>query len=112
MRWNNDVEENPYTFAASNNITLIAVFASDSDTNSEGIGECVDAKPTVYASGNEIRIQGAAQHSLRVYDVTGRLIAAVPVVNEAEQRIRVSSAGVYLVQIDNAAPQKVAVVAR
>ena len=110
VRWGNGVEDNPYSFAATENKTIIAIFASDNDTNSEGITECAVAKPTVYAHDNEIRVQGATQQPLHVYDISGRMIEAVPVVNSAEYRIRVASAGVYIVQVGNNTPQKVVVV--
>ena len=95
---------NPYTFTVTEDITLIANFQV-----CIGINDVDASNVLIYANNSTIYVRGAEGHDVFVYDMNGRCIYQHADVNETET-ISMSSAGVYMVRIDNAIFKKVVIV--
>lgn len=94
---------NPYTFTVTEDITLIAIFGT------VGINDIDASDVLIYAHNNTITVRGAEGHDVSVYDMNGRCIYQRADANETEN-ISMSSAGIYLVRVDNAIFKKVVIV--
>jgi hypothetical protein len=94
---------NPYTFTVTEDITLIAIFGT------VGINDIDASDVLIYAHNNTITVRGAEGHDVFVYDMNGRCIYQRADANETEN-ISMSSAGIYLVRVDNAIFKKVVIV--
>ena len=95
---------NPYTFIVTEDINLIATFE-----RIDGINNIDASNVLIYANNSSIYVRGAEGHDVFVYDMNGRCIYQHADVNETET-INMSSAGIYLVRIDNAIFKKVVIV--
>ena len=95
---------NPYTFTVTEDITLVANFEL-----ADGINDIDASNVLIYAHNSTITVRGAEGHDVFVYDMNGRCIYQHADVNETET-INMSSAGIYLVRIDNAIFKKVVIV--
>ncbi|MBP5662979.1 MAG: choice-of-anchor J domain-containing protein [Bacteroidales bacterium] len=94
---------NPYTFTVTEDITLIAVF------DVTGINNIDASNVLIYAHNSTITVCGAEGHDVFVYDMNGRCIYQRADASETET-ISMSSAGIYLVRVDNAIFKKVVIV--
>ncbi|MBP5650233.1 MAG: choice-of-anchor J domain-containing protein [Bacteroidales bacterium] len=95
---------NPYTFTVTEDITLVANFEL-----ADGINDIDASNVLIYAHNSTITVRGAEGHDVSVYDMNGRCIYQRADANETEN-ISMSSAGIYLVRIDNAIFKKVVIV--
>jgi hypothetical protein len=93
-----------YTFTVTADITLIANFAPE-----VGINDIDASNVLIYAHNSTICVRGAEGHDVFVYDMNGRCIYQHVDAKETEN-ISMSSAGIYLVRIDNAIFKKVVIV--
>lgn len=95
---------NPYTFTVTEDITLVANFEL-----ADGINDIDASNVLIYAHNSTITVLGAEGHDVFVYDMNGRCIYQRADANETEN-ISMSSAGIYMVRIDNAIFKKVVIV--
>ncbi len=82
-----------YTVTVDSNIVIAALFA-----RSNGIDAAEAAGVTITARENGVVVRGAAQMTVNVYDVAGRLVGHIAVASD-EQYIRLPQTGVYLVKV-------------
>lgn len=106
VAWEDGSTDNPRTVYVICDTLFIATFEVSSDSvavpaYTEETHYCLIAQ-----GGRQISISNAEGHSLRVYDITGRLI-----VNglDANGTYRMPSAGVYILQVEGFRPRKVMV---
>ena len=95
---------NPYTFIVTGHTTLTATFELI-----DGINDIDASNVLIYANNSTIYVRGAEGHNVFVYDMNGRCIYQHAEATETEN-ISMSSAGIYLVRIDNAIFKKVVIV--
>ena len=86
------------------NMFMQAIFASINGIVTPD-GGCV-----VYASGDEIVVEGSANADVYVYDAVGRCMKADRERGCSTRRYRMPSDGVYIVKIGDNAPQRVVIV--
>ena len=96
--------DNPYTFTVTEDITLTATFELV-----DGINDIDASNVLIYANNSTIYVRGAEGHDVFVYDMNGRCIYQHANASETET-ISMSSAGIYMVRIDNAIFKKVVIV--
>ena len=109
VNWTNDAgtevsTNNTYTFTVTADISLIANFEIE-----DGINDVDASNVLIYANNSTIYVRGAEGHDVFVYDMNGRCIYQHANANETET-ISMSSAGIYMVRIDNAIFKKVVIV--
>lgn len=109
VNWTNDAgtevsTNNEYTFTVTADIALIANFELE-----DGINDIDASNVLIYANNSTIYVRGAEGHDVFVYDMNGRCIYQHANAIETET-ISMSSAGIYMVRIDNAIFKKVVIV--
>ena len=100
-RWNDGVTDNPRTLVVTSDATYIANFATTQD-----IGQ---TEPDIHLTplpGNTIRIIGAQNRHIEVYDMMGRRWASRHC-TEAQTLLQLPAAGVYMVVVDTATAHRV-----
>ena len=100
--WSDGSTENPYTFTATNGMTLTAYFSAD---GTQGIEEVVFDGMKIYSRGNEIVVEGCKEEGVFVYDIMGHIVYR----GGTEHAIHVNAAGVYMVKVGNRPARKVVV---
>jgi len=102
--WSTGESAATYTFIMFNqDSTITATFALAS-----GVEEIEVEKYVAYAEAGSIIVNGVAERSVAVYDMSGRMVGKVEKANETE-RFAVGISGVYVVAVDNKAEAKVVV---
>lgn len=106
VAWEDGSTDNPRTVYVICDTLFIATFEVSSDSvavpaYTEETHYCLIAQ-----GGRQISISNAGGHSLRVYDITGRLIVSAL---DANGTYRMPSAGVYILQVEGFRPRKVMV---
>ena len=103
--WSDGSIDNPRTIVVTRNIILQALFGSEL-----GIGDAdIDESDfVVTAEGRTIRIIGASDKAVTIFDLYGRQVSHVAP-SAGERIVSVLSAGVYLVRPDGAAAKKIVV---
>ncbi|MCQ2344550.1 MAG: T9SS type A sorting domain-containing protein [Paludibacteraceae bacterium] len=101
--WSNGETANPLNITLTSDTTVTANFilrSSVDDTEADSY--------VAYAGYNEIVVTGAADHTVAVYDMNGRLVKAIE--NAADiERINVNVAGVYVIRVSNMTAARVVV---
>ncbi len=102
--WSDGSTSNPYSLTVTDDLDLIGYFVSDGGT--EGIGEVgsQQSEVNVYAVEGKIVVEGAEGESVRVYDVTGRMVQTFT--HSSHQAL---PAGVYMVKVGQHPARKVVV---
>ncbi|MBP5342045.1 MAG: leucine-rich repeat domain-containing protein [Bacteroidales bacterium] len=103
VRWNDNNTDNPRTVTVTGNITYTAYFSPDG--THEGIRSADNDTPKIHATYGHIVIENTRGDLVRVYDISGRLLAEC----NTSTRVTAPHTGVYLVKIDNLPAQKVVV---
>ena len=73
-----------------------------------GIDDVNASNITIFSTNNNIIVRGAAQQTIRVYDLVGRLVAQ-RTGSDIEETIAMPASGVYLVQVGNETARRVVV---
>ncbi len=73
-----------------------------------GIDDVNASNITIFSTNNNIIVRGAAQQTIRVYDLVGRLVAR-RTGSDIEETIAMPASGVYLVQVGNETARRVVV---
>ncbi|MCQ2338155.1 MAG: T9SS type A sorting domain-containing protein, partial [Paludibacteraceae bacterium] len=101
--WSNGETANPLNITLTSDTTVTANFilrSSVDDTEADNY--------VAYAGYNEIVVTGAADHTVAVYDMNGRLVKAIE--NAADiEHINVNVAGVYVIRVSNMTATRVVV---
>lgn len=100
-RWNDGVTDNPRTLVVTADATYIANF-----TTTQDIGQ---TEPDIHLTplpGNTIRIIGAQNRHIEVYDMMGRRWASRHC-TEAQTLLQLPAAGVYMVVVNTATAHRV-----
>lgn len=92
VRWNNGVEQNPYTFTVYSNVNLIANFERFSD-----IDDAVENKYSILSKGLDIVIDGAENETVMISNVLGQRIYFTSRYNG--EQLKMPTTGVYFVKI-------------
>lgn len=104
--WDNGIGVTPYTFGASADLTLTALFVPE---DSLGISEATVGRSKITTIGRTICVNNVADEIVRVYSASGGLVSIKhPQTEEIE--IEVKASGVYLIQVGERRPQRVIVV--
>lgn len=104
VQWSDGNTENPRHVTVTSDITLTALF----DVDQVGVTDVPTSQSFVTVQDNIITIQGVAGQRVRIFDAVGRLLSTEPTAYET-QHFRMTSAGVYLVQVGDGAAQRVVV---
>lgn len=105
-KWSNEDEHNPYTFAASQDIELVAIFIPE---DSVGIDSQMELPFEIWTYDDKIIVSGAGNNPISILDAVGRLVAT-NTTQEETRIMRVPASGVYMVQVGGRPAQKVVVV--
>ncbi len=102
--WSDGSTSNPYSLTVTDDLDLIGYFVSDGGT--EGIEEVGGQRSEgrVYAVEGKIVVDGAEGETVRVYDVTGRMVQTF--IHSSHQAL---PAGVYMVKVGQHPARKVVV---
>ena len=102
--WSDGSTSNPYSLTVTDDLDLIGYFVSDGGT--EGIEEVGSQRSEVrvYAVDGKIVVDGAEGETVRVYDVTGRMVQTFT--HSSHQAL---PAGVYMVNVGQHPARKVVV---
>ena len=102
--WSDGSTSNPYSLTVTDDLDLIGYFVSDGGT--EGIEEVGSQRSegNVYAVEGKIVVDGAEGETVRVYDVTGRMVQTFT--HSSHQAL---PAGVYMVKVGQHPARKVVV---
>lgn len=92
VRWNNGVEQNPYTFTVYSNVNLIANFERFSD-----IDDAVENKYSILSKGLDIIIDGAENEPVIISNVLGQRMYVSSKYNGEQLKMPIT--GVYFVKI-------------
>ena len=103
VRWNNGVEQNPYTFTVYSDVNLIANF--ERTTN---IGKTETEPYLILTNGTEVIVLDANNLPINIRDIIGRTIYSTSKYDG--NRIELPSAGMYLVTIDNCKSYKIVLI--
>lgn len=104
--WDNGIGVTPYTFGASADLTLTALFVPE---DSLGISEATVGRNKITTIGRTICVNNVADEIVRVYSASGGVVSIKhPQTEEIE--IEVKASGVYLIQVGERRPQRVIVV--
>ena len=104
VQWQDANSENPRNIMVTADAEYIAYFARET-----GVDEMPLVEPSVFVELNVIHVYGAAGLSVRIFDVTGRQILSVPMVETNTCDFRMPTTGVYLVQVGDAPARRVVV---
>lgn len=102
--WSDGSTSNPYSLTVTDDLDLIGYFVSDGGT--EGIEEVGSQRSegNVYAVEGKIVVDGDEGETVRVYDVTGRMVQAFT--HSSHQAL---PAGVYMVKVGQHPARKVVI---
>ena len=100
VRWNNGVEQNPYTFTVYGDVSLIANFERNT-----GIDDIEKTVISINAEGLSIRIQGVHGRQLQITDILGRNMYTSSSYNG--EIITMPNEGIYFIRIDNTYTTKI-----
>lgn len=102
--WSTGSTQNPYSLIVTTDTVITAYFVSEGGT--EGIGEVgsQQSEVNVYAVEGKIVVDGAEGETVRVYDVTGRMVQTFT--HSSHQAL---PAGVYMVKVGQHPARKVVV---
>ena len=102
--WSTGSTQNPYSLIVTTDTVITAYFVSEGGT--EGIGEVgsQQSEGRVYAVEGKIVVDGAEGETVRVYDVTGRMVQTFT--HSSNQAL---PAGVYMVEVGQHPARKVVV---
>ena len=103
LTWNDGNTENPRTVTVTGDVTYTAYFESTTQGIEEVGGQRSEGR--VYAAEGKIVVDGAEGETVRVYDVTGRMVQAF-----THSSTQALSAGVYMVKVGQHPARKVVVV--
>ena len=101
--WDNGETSETLTITVTCDTTVHAVFVRRSSVDDTEADSYV-----AYAEYNEIVVTGAADHTVAVYDMNGRLVKAIENASDFE-RINVNVAGVYVIRVSNMTATRVVV---
>lgn len=104
VQWSDGNTENPRHVTVTSDITLTAMF----DIDQVGVTEVPSSDFIVTVQDNVITVQGTTEQRVRIFDAVGRLLITVPNTQET-QHFRMTSTGVYLVQVGDGTAQRVVV---
>ena len=104
VRWSNGMENNPYTFTATEDVDLIAYFEA---IPTQGINEA-NVTFNINSGNGVIVLNGVEGQMMRIFDILGYVIVSERAVDNKQYQM--PSSGVYFVQVDNYPAQKVVVV--
>ena len=104
--------ENGNVFSTDANIILMLTESATEITavfeQAVGIDDVNASNITIFSTNNNIIVRGAAQQTIRVYDLVGRLVAQ-RTGSDIEETIAMPASGVYLVQVGNETARRVVV---
>ncbi len=104
--------KNGNVFSTDANITLMLTESATEITaifeQAVGIDDVNASNITIFSTNNNIIVRGAAQQTIRVYDLVGRLVAQ-RTGSDIEETIAMPASGVYLVQVGNETARRVVV---
>ena len=104
VRWSNGMENNPYTFTATEDVDLIAYFEA---IPTQGINEA-NVTFNINSGNGVIVLNGVEGKMMRIFDILGHVIVSERAVDNKQYQM--PSSGVYFVQVGNYPAQKVVVV--
>ena len=102
LTWNDGNTENPRTVTVTGDVTYTAYFESTTQGIEEVGGQRSEIR--VFAAGGKIVVEGAEGETVRVYDVTGRMVQTFT--RSSHQAL---PAGVYMVKVGQHPARKVVV---
>lgn len=104
--------KNGNVFSTDANIILMLTESATEITaifeQAVGIDDVNASNITIFSTNNNIIVRGAAQQTIRVYDLVGRLVAQ-RTGSDIEETIAMPASGVYLVQVGNETARRVVV---
>ena len=104
--------KNGNVFSTDANIILMLTESATEITaifeQAVGIDDVNASNITIFSTNNNIIVRGAAQQTIRVYDLVGRLVAQ-RTGSDIEETIAMPVSGVYLVQVGNETARRVVV---
>ena len=101
VKWSDENTDNPRTITMTENTTLTAIFADNSE-GPDAIAEAQVGNARVFAGEKRIIVKNAAEAMVEVYDVTGRTIVKAQRVADTAI-FAVPQTGMYIVRVANAA---------
>ena len=112
-QWSDGSTDNPHTVTVTGDGSLTAFFAvapppDTTDTTNTAIATVVASSPNVYADGRRIVVEDCAGETVRLYDITGRLLATKENAL-SPATFELPAAGPYLVRVGNQELRKVIV---
>ena len=103
--WSDGSTSNPYSLTVTDDLDLIGYFVAD---GTEGISDIYADGLRIYSENGRIAIEGAEGEAVAIYDMMGRLISGMWIVEGGKQELAVPT-GVYLVRIGDKTARKVVV---
>lgn len=101
--WSNGINDNPYTFAATQDLDLQAIFLLN-----VGINQVDEQEFSVTTSGLKITVGNVQHHPVRIYDIRGCLIFSETQTGESVS-VDVPEGGIYIVMVEGQPTRKVLV---
>nr|MCR5190505.1 DUF6383 domain-containing protein [Bacteroidales bacterium] len=103
--WKDGIKESERMVSVYSDTTFIAIFEADED----GIGETAEGRIAVFTDRSDIVVRNAEGKPMRIFDITGRLLHNLEAISHDEQRIRMETPGVYILQIGDNTLKKVVI---
>lgn len=106
--WNDSNTVNPRTIAVTCDTSFVAIFDTLYE-GTEGINDAELVNARVYTTGCEIVVEGLAGHTVRLYDISGRLLERR---DEGGDRVKflAPASGTYVLRIGDRTVRKVMVI--